>query len=150
VFLLIGTVFAQNQSGTKAAESNAIVDAQVSPNGRVQITLRSGKHIEPLPGTAQTDCSDIKIAPEGKAAGWLVAYGSYGASYPIPTRLIVYRPGRPIRRFGNGLMLIEWAFADGVKHVQFSSSTVHGSNTVEKQLWDIETGRLLKKWTEEQ
>jgi hypothetical protein len=129
-------------------EPNRIKGINLGPNGKVQITFMGGKHIQPPAMKEQTACENLQISEDGRAAGWLVAYGNYGASYPIPTSLVVYRPGKPIRNFGNGLMLIDWAFVDDGKHIKFSSSTVHGANTIVHELWDIESDRMLKKWHE--
>jgi hypothetical protein len=131
-------------------DTNRITGIDLGPNGKVQITFKGGKYIEPPGMKEQTACENLQISEDGRAAGWLVATGNHGASYPIPTSLIVYRPGKPIKNFGNGLMLIDWEFVDDDRHVEFSSSQTHGpgANWLTMEVHDIETGQLLKRWQE--
>lgn len=140
----------QLDAGISSDNPNRIVSAKIAENGRVQIRLKSGKYVQAAAEKDQTACKPVKVAANGGLAGWLVAYGNYGASYPIPTSLIVYRVGKPFRRFGNGFMLNDWSFVDHDKHVQFSSSQTHGTgaNWQTVDIWDIDTGRLLKRWRE--
>ena len=68
----------------------------------------------------------------------------------MPTALTVYIVGKPLRYFGDGLMLLDWDFIDDDKQIQFSSSQTHGPGTdwLSMEVHDIETGRLLKRWLE--
>jgi protocatechuate 3,4-dioxygenase beta subunit len=56
--------------------------------------------------------------------------------------------GKPLRHFGDGLMLLDWDFIDDDKHIQFSSSQTHGPGTdwLTMEVQVLETGRLLKRW----
>jgi hypothetical protein len=123
VAVLPGWVFAQQRpKRVTSNDTTRITGINLRPNGKVQITFRGGKYIQPPAMKEQPACEQLQVNENGQAADWLVAYGNYGASYPIPTSLIVYRPGKTIRNFGNGLMLIDWTFVDDGKHVELSST----------------------------
>jgi dTDP-D-glucose 4,6-dehydratase len=48
--------------------------------------------------------------------GWLVEDASVGP-YSVPTTLTVYTVGKPLRHFGDGMMLRDWDFVDGESQV---------------------------------
>jgi hypothetical protein len=61
--------------------------------------------------------------------------------------LVLYRPGRPLRRLGNGMMICDWRFEAGGKQGAFSTNTVHGDLVPQYELRDTYTGRLIAKVT---
>jgi hypothetical protein len=140
----------QTKAGVPSDKTERITDAEIGPNGNVRIWLKSGKSIQPPPDPAQAVCEAIAISADGLSAGWLVAQNNLFASYSVAVGLDVFRLGKPMRHFGNGLMLIDWQFIDDDKQVQFSSSQLHGPGTDwhTMEIHDIETGRLLRMWRE--
>lgn len=141
---------AQSSSGNSLGDPNRFVEAAADTNGRIVLKLQSGRYIHPLPEKEQKGSEQIQIDEKGHAVGWLVDDVSCCQSYATPSTLIVYRVGKPVRIFGNGLVLIDWQFVAAGSQVQFSSSQAHGigANWHSIEVHDIETGRLLKKWRE--
>jgi hypothetical protein len=149
--ILTKTIPGQSNVGNSSKDPNRIVDADIAPNGEVEIRLANGGNIRPAPEKGQIACEQIGIDAGGHSVGWLVAYeGVGGTSYPIPTDLIIYQVGAPAKHFTNGLMLLDWQFVDDDKHVQFSSSQVHGpgADWHTMDVYDIQTRRLIKRWLE--
>ena len=141
----------QLNAGKSSSDPNRIVDAETVPNGEVLIHLADGRQIRPSPQKGQIASEQIRIDDTGGSVGWLIAYaGAGGTSYPVPTDLVIYHAGGRIKHFGDGLMLLDWQFVDGDKHVQFSSSQVHGPGSLWHimEVHDIQTGRLIKRWIE--
>jgi hypothetical protein len=127
-----------------------IADASIGPDNRVHIVLADGKEIDVPPEDGQTGCRGLTTANDGHAAGWLVEFKTPAASYPVPLTLVVFRPGAPTRRFGNGMPLYDWHFANNEEAVEFTWGPLHGPGvlTPQHEVWDIETGKKLKEWTE--
>jgi hypothetical protein len=126
-----------------------ISDAEVKEDGSVRITFNNGRSIQVPVEKGQTGREQLQVAFSGRSVGWLVVDVPVG-SYSVPTTLSVYTVGKPLRHFGDGLMLLDWDFIDDDTHVQFSSSQVHGPGTdwLTIEVHDIETGRLLRRWLE--
>jgi hypothetical protein len=126
-----------------------ISNAEVKEDGSVRIEFKNGRSIRVPPEKGQPGREQLQVDFNGRAVGWLEVDAPVG-SYSVPTTLTVYTVGKPLRHFGDGLMLLDWGFIDDDKHIQFSSSQVHGPGadwrTIE--VHDIETGRLLERWLE--
>jgi hypothetical protein len=148
--LVTAPTHAQSSSRNSPGDPNRIVEAAADANGRVVLKLQSGRYIRPVAEKEQKGSEQIRIDERGHAVGWLVDDVTCCQSYVLPSTLIVYRVGKPVRVFGNGLVLIDWQFVDADSQVQFSSSQAHGigANWLTVEVHDIETGRLLKKWQE--
>ncbi len=120
--------------------------ADTDNSGRIHIVLSDGSRIRMPLEKDQVDTQQLQIAPDGIMAGWLVRVPNCCTSYPIPTTLILYAPGRPIRRLGDGLMIYTREFLGKGDRVAINSGTVHGMTTVNLTLWDVRNGKLLQKW----
>ena len=127
-----------------------ISDASIDTDGRVHLVLANGTRVVVPPEKDQTGCRALATTDDGHAAGWLVEFQTPGVSYSVPFTLVVYRPGAPTRRFGSGMPLYDWHFTSGDKEVEFTWGPLHGPGVLSPrhELWDIETGKKLKEWTE--
>jgi len=126
-----------------AAKVNTI---SIGSDGIVHILHSGGVEFIAPKEKEQVSTGSSSIADDKSAAGWLVFYENCCTSYPIPLGLLVYRPGRPLRRFGDGMFIVDWSFLPGGKQVAFYTNTVHGDFAPHYELHDIETGRLIGKW----
>ena len=93
----------------------------------------------------QVGCKSPMISDDGSDAGWLIDSDFCCTSYPISTALVVYRPGKPIRRFEGGMAIMGWHFVARGKQVAFYTDFLHGSSAPHYELRDVETGRLVAK-----
>ena len=116
---------AQSKSAVSSDAPTLISDAKVSKDGTVQIRFNNGRSIQVPPEDGQAGREHLQVAASGRSVGWLVDDASVG-SYSVPTTLTVYTVGKPLRHFGDGLVLIDWDFIDNDKRIQFSSSQAHG------------------------
>ena len=148
--ILIGPISAQSKKGISSDAPTRISDAELSKDGSVQIRFSNGRSIRVPPERGHPGLEQLQIASSGRSVGWLVDDTPIG-SYAVPTTLAVYTVGKPLRHFGSDLMLIDWHFIDDDKHIQFWSSQAHGPGTdrVTKEVHDIDTGRLLRRWSEQ-
>lgn len=145
------TALAQARAKGSAAsnEPNRIVSAEIGENGRLQIRLKSGRRIQPAAEKGQVECEQPAVDAAGHAAGWLVAYeGMSDASYPQATGLTIYRVGKPVRRLGSGLMIVDWSFLDDGAYVRLYSTQAHGPGSDWRVVdtYEVETGRLIMRW----
>jgi hypothetical protein len=143
------TITGSAQSKGAAASTVRISEAEVSEDGVVQITFNNGRSLRVPAAEGQVGSEKLQLAANRLLVGWLNVDASVG-SYSVPTTLTVYTVDKPLKLFGDGLMLRDWEFTDSDKHVQFSSSPAHGpqSEWLTTEVHDIETGRLLRRWLE--
>ena len=94
----------------------------------------------------QVTCSLPKVADDKRTAGWLVDVPNCCTSYPISLELLLYQPGKPVQRLGDGMLIADWHFLDGGKRVAFSTNTVHGDLAPYYELREVDTGKLLSHW----
>jgi len=118
---------------------------EVSEDATVKIRFNDGRSIQVPGDKGQAGREYLRVAASGRSVGWLEVNAPVG-SYSVPMTLTVYTVGKSLRHFGDGLMLLDWQFVDGDKHVQFSSSQVHGPGSLWHimEVQDIQTGRLTK------
>ena len=128
------------------ATATSITTINIDADGRVHIIHSDGHEIIPPKEKGQVSVASAAVASDNLTAGWLVEYANCCTSYPIPLTLVLYRPGRPLRRLGNGMMICDWHFEAGGKQVAFSTNTVHGDLAPQYELRDTQTGRLIAKW----
>jgi hypothetical protein len=143
--VLFVPVFQTGYAATNAP-ATSIARIYIDADGRVHIVQGDGQKIAPPKERDQVSVASAAVASDNLTAGWLVEYGNCCSSYPIPLTLVFYRPGRPLRRLGNGMMICGWQFEAGGKQVAFSTNTVHGDLAPHYELRDTQTGRLLDKW----
>jgi len=141
---------AQSKGAVRSAAPTRISDAEVTEDGTVKIRFNNGRSVLVPPEKGQTGREQLEVATSGSAVGWLVVDVPVG-SYSVPTTLSVYRVGKPLKHFGDGLVLLDWDFIDGDRHIRFSSTQAHGPGTdwLTMEVHDIVTGRLLKRWLEQ-
>ena len=90
------------------------------------------------------------ISEDKRAVGWLVNYANCCTSYPLSLKLVVYRPGKALREFrGDGRAIFHWRFVARGKQVAFYQSYPHGDLRGHRELREIETGRLIDKWNDD-
>lgn len=142
--MMFGSVYQNGFAARNAAKSIATI--HIDADGRIHIVNGDGSEIVPPKEKDQTSVASATIAEDRLTAGWLVEYDNCCTSYPIPLTLVLYRPGRPLRRLGNGMMIGDWHFEAGGKQVAFSTNTVHGDLAPHYELRDTQTGRLIDKW----
>src|SRR5438270_8046106 len=129
-----------------AQTSKSLTAVNIGSDGIVHIVRSDGSEFIAPKEKDQVSSSSSKIADDKSTAGWLVNYENCCTSYPIPLTLIVYRPGRPLHKFGDGMSIGDWSFWVGGKQVAFYTNTVHGGLAPHYELHDVRTGRLIEKW----
>lgn len=153
------------QSGNLARSSNAttiaaiyIVCSAVSDeqcdSGTVHIVLIDGTEVqlptdkEPIADMPQEGGSDVLISEDERAAGWLIEYGNCCTSYPLPLKLVIYSPRKPLRIIEGDCpgATWEWHFVAGGKQVATYSNFPHGDYSGCYELRDVATGRQLGIW----
>ncbi len=141
---------AQSKAAVPSAAPTRISDAEVIGDGTVNIRFSNGRSVQVRPEKGQAGREQLQVATSGTAVGWLEVDVPVG-SYSVPTTLTVYRAGKPLKHFGDGLVLVDWKFIDNNRHIRFSSTQAHGPGTdwLAMEVHDIETGRLLKRWLEQ-
>jgi hypothetical protein len=86
--------------------------------------------------------AEPKLAQDKRTIAWTEQFET-GDSYSIPEVLAVYRSGENIAEIQVGLMVWNWMFLDGGKHIAAAWGTVHFSDIGNYQLYDSETGRMI-------
>lgn len=95
----------------------------------------------------QIGCRSPKISADKQTAGWLVDSDFCCTSYPLQFMVVVYRPGKPLRRLtGDGRAIFGWNFVNGGRQVAFEQSYPHGDLRPHYELRDVETERLMGTW----
>jgi len=114
-------------------------------DGAAQITLANGEKIKIQKELGQVGISESRLGPDG-TVGWLAEYKVEGVSYPIAGTLIIWRAGKPIRRFPTERSFCSWTFyADG-KRVAYHVRPLHGELKSHCELHDAASGRLIAAW----
>lgn len=111
----------------------------------MHIIMNDGQEVAPLSEKDQVGCSTPRISEDRLKAGWLVQSDNCCTSYPISTMLVVFRPGKPIRRFGTGMPIMGWGFVAQGKQIAFHTDVLHGTPAPYHEVRDIETGRLARQ-----
>ena len=147
---LASPVAAQAKRAVPSVVPARISDAEISEDGAVTIKFSDGRSVQMPRGKGQAGREQLQVATNRNAVGWLEVDAPIGSN-SVPTTLTVYRVGKPLKHFGDGLMLLDWSFTDDDKRIRFSSSQAHGTgaNWLTMEVHDIETGRLLERWLEQ-
>jgi hypothetical protein len=117
----------------------------VDESGTVHVVERGGVHKSVGKAKDQVGAAMVKIAQDGKTAGWTAEYPNCCTSYPIPLVLVIYRNGRIRHRLHDGMMIYDWRFWAHGQRVAFCTGTTHGPSTGHCELHDVESGRTLAK-----
>jgi hypothetical protein len=111
------------------------------------VILSDGNIVQPPKEKEQVGCSSPVISEDRRTVGWLVDSDFCCTSYPISLTLVVYKPGKPLRRFqGDGRAIFDWKFVAGGRQVALYQDFLHGTPAQHYELRDTETGRLIDKW----
>jgi len=86
------------------------------------------------------------VSADGHTVGWLVLEANCCTSYPLPTSLVLYRDGKPLRRFAEGMAIWAWSFARKGHAVAYRQRAPHGISTVVYTLRDIDDGKPLAEF----
>jgi hypothetical protein len=122
------------------------VDVSQGPDGAALIRTPSGGKTSIPKERGQTGIREARIAPDGKSAGWLVEYSAEGVSSPYAGTLIVWRAGRPIRRFRTDQSFWSWAFFAQGRQVAYHVGPLHGEQKSHCELHDVGSGSLIAAW----
>jgi hypothetical protein len=153
VALIAGQAAAQTprsrQAPTASTETYESVDIDADGNLRIltsqQRTIIVPKGGSPTAGESsgkQTGFEKPVLSDDRRAVGTQAMFGNCCTSYDIPLQLVIYSSGRT-QRFGGGLAIFDWHFADGGRRVVFSQQTVHFTCAVHWELRDIASERLM-------
>ena len=142
----LASTTASNNQSVQRPEAPNIAAIFTGANGLS--ILRNDGQIVPAPmEEKQVGYSSPLIADNRQAVGWLVDSDFCCTSYPLDFMLVVYRPGKAIRRFtGDGRPIFGWKFVSGGNQVAIYQSFPHGDLRPHYELRDVETERLIDKW----
>lgn len=126
--------------------SCSATSANVCDHSTMHIVTGDGLDVLAPEETTQVGVRSPTITEDGGEGGWLILSDFCCTSYPIPLALIVYRPGKPPRRFESGRAIERWHFVAQGKQVAFSTDFLHGNSAPEYELRDVETGRVVATW----
>ena len=136
-------------AGGIAAYTLCAESAEFCAHPTLHIIQRDGSKVDPPAEKEQVGVSSVRISRDNQAVGWLVDSDFCCASYPLQFLLVVYRPGKPLRRFrGDGRAIFGWHFVAGGRQVAFYQSFPHGDLMTHYELRDVATERLLDTWDE--
>jgi hypothetical protein len=94
-------------------------------------------------GQVAVDSPDL--SQDGQSAGWLIEEDNCCTSYPIPTRLLIYKNHKK-RIVGTGQMVYDWCFIKGGREVALSAGPVHNPDGQDVLRFESESGKLLQEW----
>jgi len=139
---------AQTRQRQTVAETYA--SAEIDADGSLRIVTTERKTIVvPKGGFSragesfgkQTEFGKPVISGDKRAVGAQAMFGNCCTSYDIPLQLVVYSRGKT-HRF-EGLAIFDWHFVDGGRRVALSHQTVHFACSVDWELRDVATERLV-------
>jgi hypothetical protein len=131
------------------AAAERYVRASVNHAGSLEIVASDGRTIVIPKREEEIGFDKVAISPDGSAVGWVGRRENCCTSYPIPTRLEVYRAGERLTFAGNDLPVFTWKFVDGGRRVAFHQETVHGGHGVHFEIRDLTSGALIAMWEPE-
>ena len=111
----------------------------------MHIITDDGREVVPPSEKDQVGCRAPQISEDRLEAGWLIESDNCCTSYPISTVLVVFRLGKPIRRFEAGMAIMGWGFLARGKQVAYHTDVLHGTSAPHDEVRDIETGRLVRQ-----
>jgi hypothetical protein len=124
-----------------------VESARIGPDHRVWLRWTGRPEQVQAPGEQQTDTEDLRIAPDGSVAAWLVGRTDLSdASYPEAFELLVAWNGRRARSILPGRVISEWQFLDGGRRIATWDETGHGERYGKASLYDSHSGKLIGEW----
>ncbi len=127
-----------------SASAQKISRADCGTDGKAHITYsdKSEKIVEAQNG--QIGCEHSIVASDGSTVGWSVLVKNCCTSYPIPTKVVVYRSGKR-RIISPDQMIWDWRFIDKGDRLAILSGPVHGDPSA-ATLYNAHNARVLAKW----
>jgi hypothetical protein len=138
-------------AGLSAAEDRYL-RAVENEDHDLLITLSGGERIvltksdREYAGEKQVEFRDIAISRDGTAVGWVDYYPNCCTSYPVPIQIEVYKAGKR-HSFDPAIAPWHWCFVDGSASIAAISTTLHGPQNEEIELWDVSTGTKRERFT---
>ena len=126
------------------ASAQKVSRASCGADGKAHIIYsdNSEKIVDAQKG--QVGCEHLIIESDDSTVAWSVLVKNCCTSYPIPTRIIVYRKGKQ-KMISPGQMIWDWRFIDGGKRLAVLSGPVHGDPS-SAILYNTHNVRVLAKW----
>ena len=110
----------------------------------VHLVTADGHDRRIAPEKGQAGVERIQVAADGKTVGWLVDnWQSCCQSYPLPTKLVLWRSGRVLRRMDTGRPCWGWVFENDGEELAYRTSFTHGGWSGESTLIDVASGKTL-------
>ncbi|MBD8900023.1 hypothetical protein [Rhodanobacter sp. DHG33] len=134
--LLPGLVMAEQYRSVTLATDRATLVLHTS-HGDVR-----APHTDP----DQQGFDEPHVAAGGHTVGWLELEGNCCTSYPLPTSLVLYRDGRLLRRFADGMAIWDWRFVRDGHAVAYRQRAPHGISTIVYVLRDVDSGKQLAEF----
>ena len=85
----------------------------------------------------QVAYSDVKMSPDRQRIGWLALTPSKGTSYPIPTRLVIFKGDKIERVIDGEACVFGWTFRNCGAEVAYFLETLHFSTGKKAVLSDM-------------
>jgi hypothetical protein len=128
--------------------STALTIDKIGGDRRIVITLSDGSTVMPPKEDYQATVDEPAISNDRHAVGWLVEHWEGSVSgESIPFKLVIYRPGKPLRRFSADPVFWTWWFVDGGTRVGYCENSLHpGPSPPRCELRDVETGRKIDEY----
>jgi hypothetical protein len=111
------------------------------------ITSSTGKVVTAPRRAEQWVYADPQVSSDRRLVGWLVAYHNAGASYPLPTELVVLDDSNQLHTFVPRYgMLVRWCFSRSARAVAIAYAFPHGSYASTLEMRAVRDGRLLTRF----
>jgi hypothetical protein len=143
-------------AGLSIAQAPTYRSAALDEQGRLLITLSSGRIMQAPYTEGQVSFDEPRISPDHQTIGWLALYpfpvplpasdsdAKYARDHPIAGALIIYRAGRIVHPFYSDQVFWDWRFVDDGR-VAYSTGPTHGG-AAECVLRDVRTGDVIARW----
>lgn len=138
-------------SAAQARSTGKILRIYSDKNSNVHVVLQGAKEAVVPHRQDQSGIDDVKIADDGRIAGWLVLYPNPANDATtkfddISWPLVIWRDGKIVRTFDSGPTFWSWAFLHGGDQVAYHTGPMHEGPSSHCELRDVNTGRLLATW----
>lgn len=114
---------------------------------KLTIDTRYGTMTAPRTEPEQEGFARPRRTPDAAQMGWLATTSNCCTSYPLPTVLVVWRAGQPVRRFAGELTIWDWRFWADDTEVIYRQSAPHGISSVIYARRRLSDGKVLATFT---
>lgn len=143
---LFATFLLFSNAGIAKLRSQTLTTVYVGGDNLPHVVDSSGNDITEEKESEQVAVSELKLSPDKRTAGWRIEKDNCCTSYPIPTRLALYRDGKKIV-ISDGWVIYDWTFVKDGAQVALSTGTVHFFEGRHLLLFDTLTGKRLQEWS---